>query len=133
VSGSAGNSSHVIRKPSFEICCSADINDSRPQTQKIYDRSAAGKIHSHLPRCSYQVVHTPMNTRHCRFEQAFESNLNEYCSSTTDYDKLATGHRINFFRIRIRPKAMSKPRASNGCPGRDRTYDQVINSHLLCH
>ena len=20
-----------------------------------------------------------------------------------------------------------------GCPGRDRTYDQVINSHLLCH
>ena len=21
----------------------------------------------------------------------------------------------------------------NGCPGRDRTYDQVINSHLLCH
>jgi hypothetical protein len=21
----------------------------------------------------------------------------------------------------------------DGCPGRDRTYDQVINSHLLCH
>ena len=21
----------------------------------------------------------------------------------------------------------------NGCPGRDRTFDQVINSHLLCH
>jgi len=23
--------------------------------------------------------------------------------------------------------------ASNGCPGWDRTSDQVINSHLLCH
>lgn len=32
-----------------------------------------------------------------------------------------------------RPQAMSKRSASNGCPGRDRTYDQVINSHLLCH
>ena|GEM_PF-4784217 len=27
----------------------------------------------------------------------------------------------------------SSPFRKNGCPGRGRTYDQVINSHLLCH
>ena len=31
------------------------------------------------------------------------------------------------------PQLLRKSLVFNGCPGWDRTSDQVINSHLLCH
>jgi hypothetical protein len=33
----------------------------------------------------------------------------------------------------INPGSPGLYKETNGCPGRDRTYDQVINSHLLYH
>ena len=57
-------------------------------------------------------------------------SLTDLCSKLVEAVKVSGAESVSHALASV---VTSSPSEANGCPGWDRTSDQVINSHLLCH
>jgi hypothetical protein len=67
----------------------------------------------------------PLHQGSIKWSAVQDSNLRPFAPKANALPGCANGRYTNLYYT-------YKVSTKNGCPGRDRTYDQVINSHLLC-